>query len=129
PALAPLLPDVSFDFIAGPFLLPGAPFTPGPELVDELGMLLVEELSAASAGAMPINVATVQAARICFMAISILCCSCSRMENVGRERGVPRLEHSESITFLHTMSECGATEARRDKGTTPQKTGKAERAA
>jgi hypothetical protein len=81
PLLAPLLPAALPEFdpleVAGPFLLPGAPCTPGPELVEELFILvsLELELSAAIAGAMPINVTTAQALRIFFMAFpSLLFC-------------------------------------------------------
>jgi hypothetical protein len=69
PELAPLLPFAS---IAGPLLPPGSPFTPGPELVDELGILLLFELSAANAGTTPIEATTAQAVRSFFMAFPSL---------------------------------------------------------
>ncbi|MET0431363.1 MAG: hypothetical protein ABWZ86_02700 [Hyphomicrobium sp.] len=37
PELAPLEPDEPLLSFAGPFLLPGSPFTPAPELGDVLG--------------------------------------------------------------------------------------------
>ena len=68
PELAPLEPDEPLLSFAGPFLLPGSPFTPAPELGEVLGSApeVVDE-SAAIAGARPSNVAAAQAAKIFFM--------------------------------------------------------------
>ena len=55
------------DLAAGPLLFPGAPFTPGPELVEEAGLLSVE-VSAAKAGAAVTRMAKPAAVIIFFMA-------------------------------------------------------------
>jgi hypothetical protein len=87
PVLAPLLPDVPLGFTAGPLLLPGSPFTPGPELGAELGRFVLDwlllELSAANAGAMPITVAKAHAAMNVFMAFPSFFRFALRTENAS----------------------------------------------
>jgi hypothetical protein len=71
PELLPLLlldvPEVDEPgFVAGPFVLPASPLTPGPELSDDGGMFV--ESSAAIAGTATKRAANAVAAIIFFMA-------------------------------------------------------------
>src|SRR6185312_12372803 len=111
PVLLPLLLDVPVEdsgFVAGPFVLPASPLTPGPELSDDGGMFV--ESSAANAGTAAKRAANAVAAIIFFMAFPSSNLSLTENQRRGCLR-VPRCATHRRRDALQAIASEEKTEA------------------